>query len=211
MQTTTRRRNRKNDGPPRFRTWHRFCLVALICIANFDASLFAEAYRLGDIVDAAVSTRSSLSIDMLMHNMPTFGLTKQIYLPRLPERFSLSFEDGLHSLPYVDGQKIEGLVVTFVYSKSGDGRIHSVSSKAIPTTRAFSKDQEFEVLFEWVEEASVDLEAGTTIMFLAAFLVSVLFFLQLCSMDDPDEYDSDEKSYNSNNLNNHAGTYFKVQ
>lgn len=185
--------------------------MALICIANFDASLFAEAYRLGDIVDAAVSTRSSLSIDMLMHNMPTFGLTKQIYLPRLPERFSLSFEDGLHSLPYVDGQKIEGLVVTFVYSKSGDGRIHSVSSKAIPTTRAFSKDQEFEVLFEWVEEASVDLEAGTTIMFLAAFLVSVLFFLQLCSMDDPDEYDSDEKSYNSNNLNNHAGTYFKVQ
>lgn len=211
MQTTTRRRTRKNDCLSRFRTWHYFCLVVLVCIVNFDASFFTAAYRLGDIVDASVSTRSSLGIDMLMHNMPAFGVTKQIYLPRLPERFSLSFEDGLHSLPYVDGQKIEGLVVTFVYSKSGDGRIHSVSSRAIPTTRPFSKDQEIEVLFEWAEEASVDLEAGASIMFLAAFLVSVLFFLQLCSMDDPKEYDSDEKSYNSNNLNSHAGTYFKVQ
>jgi hypothetical protein len=170
---------------------------------------FADAYRVGDVVDADISTRSALTIDLLMANQPLFGLSKTVHLPRLPERFSLSFEEGLHSIPYVDGQFLQHLIVTFVYSKSGGGRIHSVTSKAVQSTgssRRFDPKRKIEVVFDWIEEENVDIEAGATVMFLAAFIVSILFLLQLCMTTDG--YD-DEDNNNNDNDNNNRDSYYK--
>lgn len=157
---------------------------------------FAAAYRVGDVVDTTVSTQSATSIDLLMANRPLFGIPRSVHLLRLPERFSLSFEEGLHSLPYFDGQLLDQLVVTFVYSKSGEGRIHSVTSRAVrsPKGRPFSEKQPIVVSFEWVEEEAVDLEAGSSVMFLATLLVSIIFLAQLCSVADGDEGNDDTQS-----------------
>lgn len=190
-----------------------FYLIAIICIfqpGSFhdDSSLssfFAEAYRVGDYVDATVSTRSALTIDLFMADQPLFGVPRTVHLPRLPQRFSMSFEEGYHSLPYLEAQSLEQLVVTFLYSKSGGGRIHSVTSKAIrlPHNQKFDKKKDIEVVFDWVEEASVDLEAGGAIMFLAAFVVSILFLLQLCIMDHVE--DDDHPNRDKRGENYHKG------
>ncbi len=177
-----------------------FLLVTILClvIPGFRSSksqssslLFADAYRVGDTIDAAFTTRSSLAIDMLIANQPLFGVTKTIRMARLPERFSISFEDGLYTIPYVDASSTEKLVVTFVYSKSGTGRIHSVTSMAIQSSkrRKIDRSKEMEIVFDWVEEAEVDLEAGSIVMFLAVFIVSIMFLLQLCTIEQPDDVD----------------------
>jgi hypothetical protein len=155
-----------------------------------------NAYRVGDTVDAAVTTRSSVAIDLMIANLPLFGITRTIKLPRLPEKFSLSFEEGLHSLPYVDGQTAERLSVTFIYSKSGTGRIHSVSSKVKRSTnRNFDPQKPVEVEFVWIEEEAVDINAGSSLMFLATLISSIGFLIQLCgvsSSGDDDDYDDDD-------------------
>ena len=82
--------------------------------------------------------------------------------------------------------------MTFVYSNSGAGRIHSVTSQAIrSSTKKFDHTKEIEVFYDWIEEADVDIEAGSIVMFLVAFVVSILFLLQLCSIEDHDDnYDN---------------------
>lgn len=193
------------------RSRFRLCFFFFVAVVNvisplnyciFSSSkscLFVDAYLVGDVVDAVVSTRSALTIDLLMANQPQFGIRKTIHLPRLPERFSLSFEEGMHSLPYVDGQSLEQLIVTFVYTKSGGGRIHSVTSKAVRSIsqRKFDPKRQIEVLFDWVEEEAADIEAGATAMFLAAFIVSLLFLVQLCKVEGDDEDDGNENSIDS--------------
>lgn len=90
-------------------------------------------------------------------------------------------------MPYVDGQALDVLRVIFVYSKSGEGRIHRVSSKAIWSDNKRSrldKNVPIDVSFEWVEEEAVDLQAGSSVMFLTVLVVSILFLLQLCGVDD---------------------------
>mmetsp|Transcript_2064 Transcript_2064/g.5491 ORF Transcript_2064/g.5491 Transcript_2064/m.5491 type:complete len:210 (+) Transcript_2064:62-691(+) len=171
----------------------RFFLIAIL-LCGFrpggSSSSLVEAYRIGDYVDAAVSTRSALVIDLFMADRPQFGVSRTVHLPRLPERFSMSFEEGLHVLPYVEAQSLEQLIVTFVYSKSGGGRIHSVASKAIArSSRKFDKSRDIDVVFNWVEEAEVDLESGAAVMFIGALVVSVLFLLQLCTMEFRDNED----------------------
>eukprot|EP00529_Nitzschia_sp_RCC80_P032185 CAMPEP_0113445502 /NCGR_PEP_ID=MMETSP0014_2-20120614/3220_1 /TAXON_ID=2857 /ORGANISM="Nitzschia sp." /LENGTH=220 /DNA_ID=CAMNT_0000336557 /DNA_START=268 /DNA_END=931 /DNA_ORIENTATION=- /assembly_acc=CAM_ASM_000159 len=169
--------------------------------------IFVDAYRVGDLVDAVVSTRSMTNIELLLNSRPLFGVPKTIQLARLPERFSMHFEEGLHSLPYVDGQTLEALVVTFVYSKSGDGRIHSVTSKAIRTdagsarmaaTGGREEKKPIDVVFEWVEEEAVDLSSGTSIMFLAVMMVSIIYLIQLCSIDSDRDDAVDQKFANNN-------------
>ena len=153
-------------------------------------SFFADAYRVGDTIDAAFTTKSSLAIDMLIANQPLFGVSKTVRMARLPERFSISFEEGLYTIPYVDASSTDKLVVTFVYSKSGAGRIHSVTSKVIPRKKGrIDRAKEIEIMFDWVEEAEVDLAAGSIVMFLAVFVVSILFLLQLCAIEQPDDDD----------------------
>ena len=166
------------------------------------SSCFADAYKVGDTVDAAISTRSVRAIDLLMANMPLFGVSKTVHLPRMPGQFSMSFEEGVHTLPYIDAGTTEKLVVTFVYSKSGVGRIHSVTSSAIQN-RKFDPTRDIEVLFDWVEEAAVDFEAGSIVMFLVVLVVSIMFVLQLCTIDHPNEYDDDDR--NSNNKSYYKG------
>ena len=175
----------------------RFFIVAILFLVDpiiwsHTPSLFAEAYRVGEVVDSSISTRSTLVIDMLIANQPLFGVPKTVHLPRLPERFSLSFDEGFHRLPYFDAESTEKLIVTFVYSKSGAGRIHSVTSQAIrSSTKKFDHTKEIEVFYDWIEEADVDIEAGSIVMFLVAFVVSILFLLQLCSIEDHDDnYDN---------------------
>ena len=175
----------------------RFFVVAILFLVDpiiwsHTPSLFAEAYRVGEVVDSSISTRSTLVIDMLIANQPLFGVPKTVHLPRLPERFSLSFDEGFHRLPYFDAESTEKLIVTFVYSKSGAGRIHSVTSQAIrSSTKKFDHTKEIEVFYDWIEEADVDIEAGSIVMFLVAFVVSILFLLQLCSIEDHDDnYDN---------------------
>jgi hypothetical protein len=152
---------------------------------------FVDAYRVGDVVDTVISTRSSNSIELLLNSRPLFGVPKTIQLARLPERFSMHFEEGLHSLPYVDGQTLEQLVVTFVYSRSGEGRIHSVTSKAVRTNAAGggsgTKKTPIDIVFEWVEEEAVDLSSGTAVMFLAVMVVSIVFLIQLCGIDSDND------------------------
>jgi hypothetical protein len=155
-----------------------------------------NAYRVGDVVDTTVSTQSSISIDLLMANRPLFGTSRSVRLPRLPERFSFSFEEGLHTLPYFDGQSLDKLFVTFVYSKSGEGRIHSVTSRAVRSPKGvpYSEKQPIDVIFEWIEEEALDLDAGSSVMFLVTLLVSVIFLVQLCGAADEDDGDSDTQS-----------------
>mmetsp|Transcript_3388 Transcript_3388/g.7751 ORF Transcript_3388/g.7751 Transcript_3388/m.7751 type:complete len:218 (+) Transcript_3388:252-905(+) len=195
--------NSSNSNSGRLLCW----IAILLGIATSSSSilssssffLFADAYRIGDTVDASVTTRSSLGIDLLVANQPLFGVAKTSHLPRLPERFSMSFEEGLHTLPYVDAATTEKLVVTFVYTKSGAGKIHSVTGKAVGAgsgskKQKFDKDIDIEVVFEWVEEAGVDLEAGNIAMYTAVLLVAVVFFVQLCMLDhDADESKSSRK------------------
>ena len=181
--------------------YYLLILIAVLLCRNKSSNLFAGAYQMGDVVDTAVSTRSKISIDLLMGNQPKFGIRKISHLPRLPERFSLSFEEGLHTLPYFDGQSLEQLFVTFIYTKSGQGRIESVTSKAIHSKQQkFDKNRQIEVIFDWVEEESVDVVAGLTFLFLVSFIVSILFLLQLCIIGEGDENDEDD---NENNIDNY--------
>ena len=175
---------------------YRFLVVTILCfvIPQFRSSqssfsLFADAYRVGDTIDAAFTTRSDMGIEMLIANQPSFGVTKTIRMARLPERFSISFEDGLYTIPYVDASSTEKLIVTFMYSKSGVGRIHSVTSKVIESAkkRRIDRSKQLEIVFDWVEEAEVDLAAGGIVMFLAVFVVSIMFLLQLCAIEQPDD------------------------
>jgi len=226
-------RNSNNNNAYRcsqFSILSRFFVVAIFCLVGPDvflspkimssfsatsvlpsSSFFVDAYKVGDTVDAAILTRSVRTIDLLMANMPLFGVTKTIHLPRSQGRFSMSFEEGLHTLPYIDVGITEKVVVTFVYSKSGAGRIHSVTSSPIQN-RKFDPTRDIEVLFDWVEEADLDFQAGSIVMFGVVLVVSILFVLQLCTIDHPDdeyeyedEYEDDEDRNHNNNKSYYKG------
>jgi hypothetical protein len=140
---------------------------------------FVGAYRVGDVVDAAMYTKS-FPVELFMANMPLFGVSRRVKMPRLMERFSLAFEEGLHSLPFMDAQTLEKLQIKFIYSRSGEGRIHSVTSEAIRSKVPFNAKTPIEVEFEWIEEEAVNLDAGLTIVFLATLVASITFLIQLC-------------------------------
>lgn len=200
--TTIQNRNSCRRSP--FRKAFQFLLAVFLCLVVTDfvtsSSFFVDAYRIGDTIDASLSTRSSKNVGMMIANQPLFGVTKTVRLDRLPERFSISFEEGLYTIPYADSINTETLIVTFVYSKSGAGKIHSVTSKAVPFSGKSDPSKKMEVVYEWVEEAAVDLEAGSIIMFLGVFVVSIVFLLQLCTIEQPDDYDDD-----------HQDSYYKGQ
>ncbi|KAG7341276.1 hypothetical protein IV203_023227 [Nitzschia inconspicua] len=157
---------------------------------------FADAYRVGDVVDTTMYTKE-FPVDLLMANMPLFGLARKVKVPRVSQRFSLAFEEGLHSLPYLDGQMLETLKVTFVYSRSGDGRIHSVTYEPIRSNsgRAINAKVPIDVEFEWIEEEAVNLDAGMSVIFIATLVASIVFLIQLCSVGDNDG-GHDDQQYN---------------
>jgi hypothetical protein len=95
--------------------------------------------------------------------------------------FSLSFEEGLRALPWFDTKGLESVTVTFVYSRSGEGSIHAISSNASYNRKGDATDSGFLVNFKWIEEEGVDVAGGSAVMMLATFIAAVVFFVQMCS------------------------------
>ena len=169
-----------------------------------------DAYRMGDAVDTDVSMDGFLW-DALRSQMPKFGINTKVHFDmdipddeRTYRTFALLFEDGLRSIetrPYENSWRkeyLDRIVIKFVYSKSGTGMIHSVSSTATYKPRS-AQARRFRVEYEWQEEEAVRLTVGSVVMFLAVFLSSIVFLFQTCGlngddagmdpMDDVDDYD----------------------
>ena len=163
----------------RFRFW---IFISVYFLSRVDSPY---GYKVGDAVDTVVWYKSSAN-DATRAQMPLFGVSSQVEFPRYHGRFSLGFEEGLHALPYIDARNLESLVVKFVYSKSGSGQIHAVSSENV-YQEGKSSERQIKVEYQWLEEEPVDIQAGMTAMFLATFLVSIIFLLQACGLADDDE------------------------
>jgi len=168
--------------------------LAVIVLLLFSFFSAGSSYQIGDAVDTDVVSNFRTE-DALRNQMPVFGLpsTTMFHLPGV-QQFSLRFEEGLRPLPTISTKALEKVEVTFVYSKSGDGTIHSVTSKASYSSRPHKKG--FRVHYEWVEEEKVDIVAGAAVMFMATFLATVVILIQACSViglgesleDEPHQY-----------------------
>jgi hypothetical protein len=120
--------------------------------------------------------------------MPRFGVQSLATFHEYPaSRFALAFEEGYRQLPWVEsvngrGESLSKLIVTFVYSKSGGGAIHSVSSQS----KYFTIDEKtnsgnlFQAEYIWIEEEAVDIHAGASIMFLATLVASIVLLFNSC-------------------------------
>jgi hypothetical protein len=153
-----------------------------------------DAYRIGDAVDTIIWTTNA-SNGAIRSQMPLFGVQKTTTLQRPRFRFSLGFEEGLHALQWTGGDRLEKLVVTFVYSKNS-GVIHSVSSRSIER-KSGSASPQVEVEYNWIEEEPVDIQGGGSVMFLATLIASVIFLVRTCVDNDEEERESDESSYSN--------------
>jgi hypothetical protein len=162
------------------------------------------AYRVGDVVETELSIDSWPSSNVLRSQMPVFGVSTraqfQIKKPtttsdessdrRLARKAALSFQDGLWGLPTIfltnsRGSGLQKLMVVFLYSKSGNGVIHSVS--CVPKypdgdSDVATQDGVFRVEYKWVEEEEVDLNAGQAIMLLVSFLAGVFILVASCGL-----------------------------
>lgn len=140
---------------------------------------------MGDVVDTMIRT-SEESTDVLTSQMPQFGISSSAVFDESPPEgsFSLAFNEGMRPLPWMamyDNKKrpLKEISVTFVYSRSGDGTIHAVSSE---TTYSDAKGEGgFRVKYKWVQEEKVDLQSGMTVMFLGVCIVSIIVLLQSCN------------------------------
>jgi hypothetical protein len=154
---------------------------------------FTNAYRLGDVVDTTIRTDGSAE-DVLRSQMPLFGRPSNAIFTDTPKRFSLSFEEGLRPIQWVDatdsrGQSLEKLEVTFLFSRSGEGAIHAISSRptytgsrAVPGTK-----KTFLVDYNWVEEEEVNPRAAGAVMLLTVFLACVAILVSSCTSGDSTE------------------------
>ncbi len=156
----------------------------------------SHAYRVGDAIDTIVQTPSGIS-DALRQQMPRFGVSTQAIFHELPlSHFSLAFEEGFRQLPWVDivngnGKALDKIIVTFVYSKSGGGAIHSVSSQAKYLSTNEPSNGSFRADYIWIEEEAVDLNAGASVMFLATLVTTVLVLLHTCGITGDASSDED--------------------
>ena len=179
-----KRRIRRSFSPPR-------CLLFILLVL-----VGAFGYRVGDDVDTELSIDGLPPSDVLRSQMPYFGVDSTANFQIKPisyifdRRMALSFLDGLWGLPttYLTNSRGEGLVsilVTFVYSKSGSGVIHSVSS--VPTYSSDGNDSYVvRVDYKWVEEEDIYMNAGQAIMFMVTFLVGVFILIASCGLlEDP--------------------------
>lgn len=181
---------RRNNRP-------QSCLYLFLVVACFmllGSCHNVDAYRMGDAVDTDIRLASGTQ-DALRSQMPQFGVSSKanFRFEDQQDSFSLQFEDGLRGLPWVSlvkfkGQALEKLVVTFVYSKSGGGTIHTVLSEPVYQETAARPQQagSFQVQYVWVEEANVHLHAGQAVMFLFVFLASLYFICYSCGLVDGD-------------------------
>jgi hypothetical protein len=160
---------------------------------NNNNSLLASAYRIGDAVDTDVVLSSTHTADALRSQMPKFGLRTRVEFAMEPpsrvqatSSWSLLFEDGLRriqSWPYKNakGETLDQVVVTFIYSRSGAGMIHSVQSQAFYQRKDVAAEN-FRVVYEWMEEEPVRLLNGYIVMFSAVFISTIFILLQTCGL-----------------------------
>lgn len=144
---------------------------------------FCVAYRIGDTVDTLIRTSSGTS-EALTRQMPLFGYSTDVAFTESPTRFSIAFEEGLHPLPWIElydsrRHRLDVVEVTFIYSRSGDGTIHAISSEAKYKDASDEVDG-FRVRYKWVEEEEVDLVAGSAVMLLAVSIAVLIMMLQIC-------------------------------
>jgi len=158
------------------------CLLLFLLLIS--VPFRCSSYRVGDVVDTIVRTPEE-STDALNSQMPLFGVPSSAIFTELPERLSLAFQEGLRPLPWIEmydhkKRPLKEMTVTFVYSKSGDGTIHAVSSET-KYSDARSDSEGFRVKYQWKEEEEVDLQSGAVVMFLAVCIVSIIVLLQSCT------------------------------
>ena len=199
-----------------------------------------RAYRMGEDIDTKVSVSSSPYKDVLRSQAPMFGIPTQSRFPvtavvkqdtddddatatatttRQPASISLSFEYGLWALPNIPvldsrGRTLESVVVTFVYSRSGNGAIHSVTSQANyiyynqqqakkKTNHRLDEEQQQQqqqspetvsVSYQWIEEHEVQTTAGQTVMYLIVFVASILGMIASCGSSSSSSDDDGDRN-----------------
>lgn len=138
---------------------------------------YSNGYRIGDNVDTILWTKNGAST-VKRTEMPLFGEFSRATIDIKQGIFSFGFEDGLHMLPWIEAKDLKKIVVTFVFSRSGSGSIHSISTSS---ERGASDENSFEIEYRWEEEAPVEILSGVCAMLLASLVASVFFLLQTCS------------------------------
>jgi hypothetical protein len=119
---------------------------------------------------------------------PLFGVDSTVKIPRSQEKFSLGFEENYHQLSWFDTNNLGKLRVTFLYSRSGDGMIASVTSQPVmKTINEEYSTHHFDVEYRWVEEQPIGIASACIIMFLATLMVSLLLVFSLCGFSDDEQ------------------------
>lgn len=154
------------------------------CFVFYVIFLFelVSSYSIGEHIETSVFTITGGS-EVLSKQRPLFGINSIVTFPRSRsnDSFSLSFAEGYHQLPWFDTSSLGKLRVTFVFSKSGDGVIHSVSSE--PVMRVMHDDHSrhnIQIEYVWIEEQPIDFQSGLAVMFLATFFVVLV--IQICRL-----------------------------
>jgi hypothetical protein len=171
-----------------------FWSLSLQCLS------IVQAYRLGGVVDTDIRLDRSLNEprDTLRKQMPQFGISSKAYfqIPSDSTSFSLAFEDGLRTLPFIPLKNpanhelpLEKVDVTFIYTSSAglEGSIHAILSDPVYSS---NKDQippniensSFWVEYHWMEEPHYDVQAGLIAMLFLGFAYAVYFVLESCDL-----------------------------
>eukprot|EP00980_Cylindrotheca_fusiformis_P007768 scaffold1650_cov135-Cylindrotheca_fusiformis.AAC.3 len=145
---------------------------------------YSDGYRIGDSVETMLWTNTGATA-LKLTEMPMFGEFSRARIEMNQGSFSFGFEDGLYVLPWIEAKNLKKITVVFVFSRSGHGAIHSVSTSS--ERGISSEESSFEVEYIWVEEAPVQLQAGIAAMFLGTLVASLLFMLQACIVEQDDE------------------------
>lgn len=157
----------------------------------------ARAYRVGDAIDVDVLVGSEKH-DVLRSQTPLFAMDSSCEFLVQSGSFSMTFEDGLWGLPSIPMLARQGVitswVITFVYSKSGDGEIHTVTYDAPVYATRIQNDgerQTFTVSYRWIKEPELNTNAGQTAMVLIVVLASVYM---ISSRIDDDGFEGTTRS-----------------
>lgn len=171
-------------------------LLFLLLLLSFP--LDCTCYRVGDVVDTIIKT-SKESTDALNSQMPMFGVSSTALFTEAPSdtSFSLAFQEGMRPLPWIEMVNhkkvpLKEVIVTFVYSKSGDGTIHAVSSETIYDKNS-NQEEGFRVKYQWIEEEEVDLQSGSIAMFLGVCVVSIMVLVQSCKNGSSGGFDASQR------------------
>jgi hypothetical protein len=126
-------------------------------------------------------------VEALKALWPLFGVDSTVKIPRSKEHFSLGFEENYHQLSWIDTNNLGKLRVTFLYSRSGDGVIASISSQ--PQMKTINEEYSthlVDVEYWWLEDQPVSLSSGSIVMFLSTLVVSIWLALSLCGFAHED-------------------------